>query len=93
VLLLLGLRIAIMSSLLRLLPSSICGGRPEIDEQLTSSPDVEIYQDTSKKDVKDEKKSPGLPSVDKHEDEITTVKDPTLNPGGLTFEEGRSPIP
>jgi hypothetical protein len=82
-----------MSSLLRLLPTSICSGRPEIDGQLTSSPDVEIYQDTSQNDVKDsEKKYPGLSSVDKHGVEITTVKDPTLNPGGLTFEEGRSPI-
>ena len=73
-----------MFSLLRFLPSSI---RPEIDEQSTSSPDVEVNQATS------EKKSPSLSSVDKHGDEITTVKDPTLNPGGLTFEEGRSPIP
>jgi hypothetical protein len=80
-----------MFSLLRFLPSSI---RPEIDEQSTSNPDVEVNQATSEKDVKDsEKKSPSLSSVDKHGDEITTVKDPTLNPGGLTFEEGRSPIP
>ncbi|KIM84444.1 hypothetical protein PILCRDRAFT_818003 [Piloderma croceum F 1598] len=77
-----------MSSLLRFIPSSICGSRPEIDEQSTSSPDVEVNQATSEKDVKNsEKKSRSLSFVDQHEVEITTVKDPTLNPGELTFEE------
>jgi len=80
-----------MSSFLHLLTSRIFGGRPEIDEQSTSSPDVEDHNSTSEKDVK-EKKSPSLSSVDKHGGEITTVKDPTLNPGELTFEEGKSSI-
>ena len=80
-----------MPSLLHLLPSRIFGGRPDIDEQSTSSPDVEVHGDTSEKDV-EEKQSPSLSSVDKYAIEIATIKDPTLNPGELTFEEGKSSI-
>jgi len=76
-----------MSSLLRFFPSKNRDGRPELEEQSKSSPDVEVCNTGSEKDVKRER-SLSISSVDKHGGEIMTVTDQMLNPGELTFEEG-----
>jgi hypothetical protein len=71
-----------MSSIFRLLPFRNRIIQPIVGEQ-SSNPDLKVTDHTKGKESSDV-------SVEAHGVEITTAKDPTLNPGELSFEEGGS---
>jgi hypothetical protein len=78
-----------MSSWLRFLPSRIPGSRRSaVDVQSAPSSAADVHNSIgSEKDVKEKESSSAYPK-EVQGGEITTAKDPTLNPGELSFEEG-----
>ena len=63
------------------------GGNSTDDTEPTSG----LEEPISPADFKNEKRDSDVQSItDSTHEELTTIADPSLNPGALTFEEGKS---